>query len=324
MRSELDPAGIAAEFGLGRVLGAGPLPGGHRGAFRLITSGGTFVVKPESDQAVAELYEKAALVLSAAGIRQATPLRTVAGSLVSASGHGVEEFLPGGICLAPTPAQAVAATRHVADYHAALATLPAAAGLAMPETVWTRVASARYLVDELPGLLRRHGPAEAGSAEAGSAEAGPVVAAALGHLERALPQIAGLSRQIVHGDIGPDNVLMDGDAVVAIVDFTPHHEPVLFAVATTVYWYHVYGRDDLDLDAIRASLAGYHPWTDAERAAWPAMLIREALRRLATPAAVAAEGGTPPRSPVAERYRALHAIMRCWPRLPRLLPARGP
>ena len=312
MRSELDPAGIAAEFGLGRVLGAEPLPGGHRGAIRLITSCGTFVVKPESDPAVAELYEKAALVLSAAGIRQATPLRTIAGSLVSASGLGVEEFLPGGICLAPTAAQA-AAMRHVAGYHAALATLPAAAGLAMPETVWTRVASARYLVDELPGLLRRHGPVEAD----------PVVAAALGHLERALPQIAGLPRQIVHGDIGPDNVLMDGDAVVAIVDFTPHHEPVLFAVATAVYWYHVYGRDDLDLDAMRATLAGYRPWAGAERVAWPAMLIREALRRLATPAAVAAQGGTPPRSPVAERYQAVHAIMRCWPRLPGLLPTRG-
>src|ERR1700689_279944 len=285
MRSELDPAGIAAEFGLGRVLGAEPLPGGHRGAIRLITSGGTFVVKPESAPAVAELYEKAALVLSAAGIRQAMPLRTIAGSLVSASGLGVEEFLPGGICLAPTAAQAAAAMRQVADYHAALATLPVAApGLAMPETVWTRVASARYLVDELPGL----------------------------------------PRQIVHGDIGPDNVLMDGDAVVAIVDFTPHHEPVLFAVATAVYWYHVYGRDDLDLDAMRATLAGYRPWTGAERVAWPAMLIREALRRLATPAAGAAGGGTPPRSAVAERYQAAHAIMRCWPRLSGLLPARGP
>jgi Ser/Thr protein kinase RdoA (MazF antagonist) len=317
MRSEraaTGPARIAAEFGLGRVLGAERLPGGHRDVTRLITSGGTFVVKPQSDPAVAELYEKAALVLAAAGIRQATPLRTIAGSLVSASGHSVEEFLPGRACLAPTTAQAAAAMRHVADYHAALALLPAAAGPGIPETVWTRVASATYLVGELPGLLRRHGPARAD----------PVVTAALGHLEGALPQIAALPRQIVHGDVGPDNVLMDGDEVVAIVDFTPHHEPVLLALATAVYWYHVYARGDLDLDSIRASLAGYRPWTDAERAAWPGMLILEALRRLATPAAVAAEGGTPPRSPVAERYRAVHAIMRCWPRLPGLLPAHGP
>jgi Ser/Thr protein kinase RdoA (MazF antagonist) len=317
MRSEravLDPGGIAAQFGLGRVLGAEPLPGGHRGVTRLVTSGGTFVVKPASDPAVAELYEKAVRVLGAAGIHQARPLRTIAGSLVSASGHGVEEFLPGRVCLAPTAAQAAAVMRHVADYHAALAMLPAAAGLWVPETVWTRVASARYLVDELPGLLRHHGPEQAD----------PQVTAALGHLERALPQIAELPRQIVHGDIGPDTVLMDGDAVVAIVDFTPHYEPVLLAVATALYWYHVYGRGDLDLDAIRASLAGYRPWTDAERAAWPAMLILEALRRLATPAAVAAAGGMPPRAPVAGRYRAVHAIMRCWPLLPGLLPPRGP
>jgi Ser/Thr protein kinase RdoA (MazF antagonist) len=317
MRSEQaapDLTGIAAEFGLGRVLGAEPLPGGHRDVTRLITSRGTFVVKPETDLAVAELCEKAARALAAAGIRQAVPARTIAGSLVSASGHSVEEFLPGRICLAPTAAQATAVMRHVADYHAALAVLPATAGLGVPETVWTRVASATYLVDELPGLLRRHGPAQAD----------PVVTAALGHLERALPQIAELPRQMVHGDIGPDNVLMDGDAVVAIVDFTPHYEPVLLAVATAVYWYHVCGRRELNLDAIRASLTGYRPWTGAERAVWPAMLILEALRRLATPAAVAAEGGRPPRTPVSERYRAVHAIMRCWPRLPGLLPPRGP
>ena len=126
-----------------------------------------------------------------------------------------------------------------------------------------------------------------------------------------------LPRQLVHGDIGPDNVLMHGDEVVAIVDFTPFCQPVLFAVATAVYWYHVHGRRQLDPGAIRASLAaaGHRPWTAAEREAWPAMLAREALRRLATPLAVAAEPGAGPPARTGERYRAVLSIMDCWRQL---------
>jgi Ser/Thr protein kinase RdoA (MazF antagonist) len=48
-----------------------------------------------------------------------------------------------------------------------------------------------------------------------------------------------LSRRLVHGDIGPDNVLMDGDRVVAIIVFTAHHEPFLFALSSALYWYHI-------------------------------------------------------------------------------------
>ncbi len=51
-----------------------------------------------------------------------------------------------------------------------------------------------------------------------------------------------LPRQLVHGDIGPDNVLLDGERVVAIIDFRPHVLPVLSAASTAPYWYHVYGQ----------------------------------------------------------------------------------
>jgi Ser/Thr protein kinase RdoA (MazF antagonist) len=87
------------------------------------------------------------------------------------------------------------------------------------------VASAEYLVTALPGLLRSHGPP-------GSAGQHDMVSAALGQVELALPQMRQLPRQLVHGDIAPDNVLMHGSDVVAIIDFTPFFQPVLFAVAT--------------------------------------------------------------------------------------------
>jgi len=101
--------------------------------------------------------------------------------------------------------------------------------------------------------------------------------------------------------------------VQAIIDFTPHHQPFLFALATAVYWYHVYGHDRLDPDAVGASLAAaarLRPWTDLEAALWPAMLAREALRRLATPLAIAA--GRPAGHP--RSARATRPSGRSWAR----------
>lgn len=305
----LDCARIAAEFGLGQLLRTAPLTGGHPDVTRLTTARGTFVVKPAYGTASANLYEQAARVLSAAGIRQPRPLRTTAGSLVSESGHTVQEFLPGRICLRPTPTQTAATMRHAGAYHAALKQVPVPPGLHAAGTIWDRVASGEYLVQALPGLLRSHGPPDS--------TGHGMVTAALGQVELALPQMRQLPRQLVHGDIGPDNVLMHGSEVIAIIDFTPFFQPVLFAVATAVYWYHVHGHRQLDLAGIRASLttAGHRPWTAAEREVWPAMLAREALRRLATPMAVAAQTGTGTPVRAGERYRAVLSVMDSWQQL---------
>jgi Ser/Thr protein kinase RdoA (MazF antagonist) len=304
-----DTARIAAEFGLGRPLSVSPLAGGHPDITRLTTAQGSFVVKPAYATDDADLCEQAARVLSAAGIRQARLLRTTAGLLVSESGHTVQEFLPGQTCLRPTGAQTAATMRHAAAYHVVLEKVPVPAGLRAARTVWDRVASADYLVEALPGLLRGHGaPEYAGDG---------VIAAALSQVERALPQMRELPRQLVHGDIGPDNVLMDGDEVIAIIDFTPLCQPVLFAVATAVYWYQVHGRRRLDPGGIRASLdaAAPRPWTATEREIWPAMLAREALRRLATPLAVAAQAAAQPPAWPTARYQAVVTLMDSWRQL---------
>ena len=306
---------LAGEFGLGQVRDAVPITG-HRDVVRLAAGDGVFLVRP-AGPADPALYEQVALRLARAGIRQAMPLRTTAGALVSESGLVVQEFLPGTAYLSPSRTQTLATMRHITAYHAVLRSVPVPA---MAESVWTRVTEPAYLLAELPRLC--HGDNVAGRA--------------LELLTDALPQISALPRQLVHGDIGPDNVLMDGADVVAIIDFTPHHQPALFAVATAIYWYHVHGHDDpdpaaigasLDPAAIGASLDAAGPWTGAERAAWPAMLLLEALRRLATPLAIAAESAHAPAAASAHaqtsaqaallsrRHTAVAAIVRTWPAL---------
>jgi Ser/Thr protein kinase RdoA (MazF antagonist) len=306
---------VAAQFGLGEPVEVVPLPGGHPDVVKLTTARGAFVVKPAGRAVEVELSALAAQVLNDAGICQAQPLRTVGGSLVGDSGHTVQEFLTGRITLAPTPAQTSAVMRHIAAYHAALEPVRAPASLRAADTVWTRVASAQYLVDALPGLVRRSGL---------PAEGHPAITAALREIAIWLPQLRRLPRQLVHGDIAPDNVLMNGDEVSAIIDFTPFDEPVLFAVSTALYWYHIYGHDQLDLDGIGASLAEltrYRQWTAIEAALWPVMLAREALRRLATPLALAEETRTQLGNPTSQRYQAVLSVMHSWPDLQQLRPA---
>jgi hypothetical protein len=88
----------------------------------------------------------------------------------------------------------------------------------------------------------------------------------------------------------------------------------VFAVATAIYWYHVYGRAELDVGAVQASVvaAGVR-----ETGVFQAMLVREALRRLATPLVLAAEAGTTNAGVLAsaafgQRLRAVDVIMRSW------------
>jgi Ser/Thr protein kinase RdoA (MazF antagonist) len=114
-------------------------------------------------------------------------------------------------------------------------------------------------------------------------------------------------------------VLLDGNDVVAVIDFTPYHEPALFAFSTALYWYHVFGKPDgADLSGSRLSLESYsrlRPWDDPELAVWPAMLVRESLRRFALPLAVAeGEGGEPARGSL-RRYAAVVAAVRSLPEL---------
>lgn len=166
-----------------------------------------------------------------------------------------------------------------------------------------------WLCDHLPGLLQEFPP---NNLDHGLVETG------LAHLERATSApVDQLPRQLVHGDIGPDNVLMEGTTVVAVIDFTPFRALALFGFASALYWYHIraQGRDTdpppLDLAAVARSVDAYAdvwPLTGAERDLVPVMILGEALRRLATTLALAETIGRGPID-LGPRYRAVALLV---------------
>lgn len=293
----IDADRLSAEFGLGAVLGLEPLAGGGADVARLRTITGDYVVKPAYRAWELELYSTVEQALNSRGVRQARLFHNRDGGVVSTSGHSVQEFLTGSIVMNPDPRQRHAFFLELARYDEALAALPVPPDLVIADSLFTRVASVPFLIEQLPGLLQRHAP---------HLDPEPVRSGLL-RLAGAATDISALPKQIVHGDHGPDNVLFDGSDVVAIIDFSPHFEPALFGLAAALYWFHAYR--GFDLAAIEESLGTYgahRRLSVDELAAWPAMLLREGLRRLATPLAVQEEMG---QQPVAERLQARYAAL---------------
>ncbi len=282
----MDLQGIAWEFDLGSVIGAAQLSGGGPEVVRLRTDRGDFVIKRPWDRLDVELYAAVEVHLNGHGIRQARQLRRPDAELLSSTGHAVQEFLPGTIGDRPDRTRTSNTMTHLAEFDRALAGVEAPAALAARDTVWARVVRTAYLLERLPVLITRRAPAWLDPAP---------VERLLGALEAGAPALAAEPTQLVHGDLGPDNVLYDGDDVVALIDFTPFHDTVLLGLASAVYFFQLQGAS---VPPARAEItASFDAYTSGggdldPAAAWTA-LVREALRRLATPLAVAEDRGTP-------------------------------
>ena len=306
---------LAEYHGVGKLISVEPLATGSASARKVTTSCGSYLLKPAYRAQDIDLQAQLAPALTARSIRQPLVVPTSAGGLVTSTGFVLLEFLPGAVALEPAPGQVRAAMRHIGAFHAELGRL-APHYRPDPESAWLQCADPGFLIAELPSLLARAGLGDDGTA------------AALDLLQRSAAGLAALPHQVVHGDIGPDNVLMDAAEVIALIDFTPYWEPVLFAACSALYWYHVYRNDPVPASTVpastvpaarlRASLAAIgerRPWRADELALWPAGLVREALRRLAVPLVLADRGHTAAVPRISPRLAAVHAVVRVLPEL---------
>ncbi|WBY17584.1 homoserine kinase [Erythrobacteraceae bacterium WH01K] len=178
------------------------------------------------------------------------------------------EFLPGLSVDAPTPAQARSAGEALAGMHLASRdyagrranTLGPAGVAALFDSCEGRLGE---IDPALPALVADHVPKVAGN------------------WPDTLPQ------GIAHTDLFPDNVLVEGDRVNAMIDFYfACHETLAYDLATThLAWSFERGTGQFRPDVGRALVEGYEtvrPLSDEERAALPFLAKAAALRFIAT------------------------------------------
>lgn len=177
------------------------------------------------------------------------------------------EFLPGVSVSEPTPGQAHAVGRALAQLHLAAGTFGQTRANGMGPAEWQRLASA--------------------CTPAGLTEIDPEFAALVA---RHLPELVAhwptdLPRSVIHADLFPDNVLMLGDRVTGLIDFYfACTDLTAYDVAVThAAWCFDSSGRRFDAAVSAALLAGYEelrPLTDRERAALP-LLARGAAMRFA-------------------------------------------
>lgn len=251
------------------------LEGDVEPAYKIETTTGRYFVK--RDHSLPEFfpfYHQVAEQLNARGVRQARLHTRPGKGFLSPDGYAVYEWLPGRGTERPSERQFNNLMHYFARYNQALRELPVPAWVTRWKNPWDKADSLTYLLDHF--AQRRpelHLPAGID----------PVVDRVLAFLEQTRPDLEVLPKQLVHGDVGPGNILYDGQEVVAIVDFTPYAESHLYSLCVCLYWHCVYFQPGFQPDyqgiirSLRAYAAGY-PLLNMEKALFPVLFAKAAAR----------------------------------------------
>ncbi len=265
---DADLAAIADAFDLGRVLRWKTVAAGTINSnYGLITEFHRVFVRVNEGKSQDDVAWEAQLVHALAGHGLATPPPRAARdgrhyAPLRDKWISVFDWVDGRHRMEVTPAIATALGAQLATLHRI--------GLALP-AAWRRAS----IYDHAHLVARYRG--FAGSADPELAAAIAILGEELALAESAAEVLAAARHGMIHGDLFRDNVLWDGDRLVAILDFEQASGgSLVYDLAVCINDWCWDGSPRLDLAA--ALLAGYGPLTAADRLALPIEVRRAAAR----------------------------------------------
>ncbi len=218
---------VSVEFDLGRFVDWESIGSARRGNGSLTTDRGSYILKRRENQESVQLYAEVEVLLNSSGVRQARIFRKPSGGLITKEGYAVYERLEGSTSTTLSTAQLESTIAYMVKYNAALAEMPIPAHVVALDDPWKRAISPEYLIEDRPSQM---------DALRLSSCPRQVAERCLGFLSSEIQVYRDLPLQLVHSDIGPGNILFDGDEVVAIIDFSPHAAPELYSLCAFFYW----------------------------------------------------------------------------------------
>jgi hypothetical protein len=167
-----------------------------------------------ADQVEASWLAETLSQIDQSGFRVPRPLPVTGGGWLAPGGWSAWTFLEG---RPATPADAVAIATAITTFHRGLAGISYPPHLRLRDSLYDRADRAAW----------EEGPAPIVS--------GPFTEsiARLAALRRPLPR---LRRQLIHGDLNPENVLIAPGLPPAVIDVAPYWRPPGLALAIAAYW----------------------------------------------------------------------------------------
>lgn len=231
-----------SQYDLGELLSEEPVSEGNAPCFAVETSLGTYFVKSMArDQAATPaLLFAVGQTLCELGVRQPRLHRTRSGGLVSSDGYALFDYLPGRSQQMLSDRQFENHVAHLATYNDALTRVPLVPATATIRDLtaltnhYRKATSIDYLVETFqPELHSLHL----------SESVRRVSVEALAILTDLRPSYEQLPKQLIHADIGPGNILFEGDDVVAFIDLTPEYGSHLYSLCMSLFWHCLYYTD---------------------------------------------------------------------------------
>lgn len=156
-------------------------------------------------------------------------------------------------------------------YHQALREIPFSMSLFHSRNHWDDAADNDYLRRNLKDVLQSYSFSQSQH---------QVIGKTLGTLSHYHDLLESSTKQLVHSDIGPGNILFQHNQVTGVIDFTPSYDHELYAVGQLAYWYYLYPQNETTIDdLIEELLSAYDEAKRFEPTLMYAFLFKASLFR---------------------------------------------
>ena len=213
-------------YSLGRIHGLKETETGSGNTFIALTDTGRYFIKLNERVDFIKANEKASKILLEKGFAASTVVPSKDG-LLSKSHMTVYTFIEGVSFKRIPDSSLPPVIEYIKSYLKQLAILPPGAIFLEKSSPWDRAKSLSYLTQELPYMVAEKGFPN---------EIKETVQWASKRLLAYVPSLSDLRKQLIHSDLGPDNILFNETSVQAIVDFTPDINSPWFAYCQFIYW----------------------------------------------------------------------------------------